>query len=185
MQLKEALNASTFMKRIALKMPLTFCSTWRTWEIKNSSRNRLNLFVRFIAQLTTCDPSQTYLIRYFIYIFSYTSYQSTIYSYIHLKRVFFFPYNPCRFSLFLFIYLLSQRNLTKYWTYYNLRKILMSETSHNKGEPLERKRHRRSRKDGHERTYVCSQCQKSYLSNAALYTHTKSKHQNIEKTVVK
>lgn len=56
----------------------------------------------------------------------------------------------------------------------------MSETSHNKEDGDEKKRHRRSRKDGHERTHVCSQCQKSYLSNAALYTHTKTKHSNIQ-----
>lgn len=62
----------------------------------------------------------------------------------------------------------------------------MSEASrNNKTELDDQKRHRRSRKDGHERTYVCSICQKSYLSNAALYTHTKTKHQNpSEKSIV-
>lgn len=59
-----------------------------------------------------------------------------------------------------------------------LRSAAMSDNSLHKIETDEKKRIRRSRKDGHERTYVCSQCQKSYLSNAALYTHTKTKHQN-------
>lgn len=38
------------------------------------------------------------------------------------------------------------------------------------------KRARRTRKDCDERTFVCKYCLKTYLSNAALYTHVKNKH---------
>ena len=40
----------------------------------------------------------------------------------------------------------------------------------------ERKRTRRKRNCEDERLFKCGQCSKSYLSNAALYTHVKNKH---------
>jgi len=39
------------------------------------------------------------------------------------------------------------------------------------------KRIRRTRNDVDERAFVCKICNKSYLSNAALYTHNKTKHE--------
>jgi len=39
------------------------------------------------------------------------------------------------------------------------------------------KRIRRTRNDVDERAFVCKICNKTYLSNAALYTHNKTKHE--------
>lgn len=41
---------------------------------------------------------------------------------------------------------------------------------------VEKKKPRRSRKDMDDRNFICRYCDKSYLSNAALYTHVKNKH---------
>lgn len=45
-------------------------------------------------------------------------------------------------------------------------------------EDTAQKKQRRSRKDMNERNHLCKYCGKGYLSNAALYTHVKNKHEN-------
>lgn len=54
----------------------------------------------------------------------------------------------------------------------------MSEVSKSgEGGDYRPRRTRRTRNDVDERAFVCKICKKSYLSNAALYTHTKNKHE--------
>ena len=48
-----------------------------------------------------------------------------------------------------------------------------SKTSYTKGTP---KTKRRSKNDSQGRNFKCNQCDKSYLSYPALYTHKKQKH---------